>query len=172
MSLLGMSPGVAAAFRDPPFVERTTRYQHLNFVVGGPLLVNRLGLTTALSWTDLSYLVRRRPPLLRNRLGSGFAHAIWKATPVDAVRSLLVVQHVSTTEFTDTAEHAQSTWERSDCGSMFLQRMPRIAPAAAPLSISNRSPVCSVSREAGTNTSLADMAAINACRRASLFGTA
>ena len=110
---LSIPPFVSEGTSPVPAVDRVRHWQDGTALVSGPV-TDRLGLVAAGSWRGLSHV--EAPPVgaTSDRVGSGFAHLVFAATPRDEVRALGWAQRVTTAAVTDAAVHVQSTWERRD----------------------------------------------------------
>ena len=99
--------GVAGAI---PAVDRVDGWQEGHAAISGPL-TDRLGLAAGASWLGLSHVAAPNAGATSDRVASAFAHLAFASGP-DEIRALGLVQRVSTAATTDTAVHAQATWER------------------------------------------------------------
>jgi hypothetical protein len=109
--------GIAGAI---PAIDRVDGWQEGHAAISGPL-TDRLGLAAGGSWLGLSHLPGIGAPgrsiaapnaaASTDRVASGFAHVVYTIGR-DELRALGLVQRASTAASTDTAVHAQTTWER------------------------------------------------------------
>jgi len=93
-----------------PAIDRVDGWQEGHAAVSGPV-TDRLGLAAGGSWLGLSHVAAPNAAATTDRVASGFAHLVFTIGR-DELRALGLVQRVSTAASTDTAVHAQSTWER------------------------------------------------------------
>ncbi|HWW86247.1 MAG TPA: hypothetical protein VNZ26_21780, partial [Vicinamibacterales bacterium] len=127
-----------------PAIDRLNHGYEGSALISGPL-TDRLGLVAAGWWRGSSHVARAQTissantsagtqTALSDQVVSGFATMVYRATPVDDVRVVGWVQHLSsdtstdaffdtrtntvtgmsTNTLTDTAVHIQGTWERHD----------------------------------------------------------
>ena len=110
---LSGSPLVAGFTGGVPPVDRVTAWQDGTALFSGPI-APRFGIVAAGSWRHLSHAAAPGARDATDHAASGFAHLVFAATPRDEVRALGWAQHAATDSRTDTALHAQATWERRD----------------------------------------------------------
>ncbi|HYM22211.1 MAG TPA: hypothetical protein VEU08_03355 [Vicinamibacterales bacterium] len=114
---LSASPLVSGAGATPA-INRIDQWQEAHAAFSGPL-TDRVGLAAGGAFLGLSHAPAPgtlspgaiAAPTTTDRVASGFAHLVHRSAR-DEMRALGLVQRVSTAAFTDTAVHAQSTWER------------------------------------------------------------
>jgi hypothetical protein len=94
-----------------PAVDLLHQWQDATVMVSGPLS-DRVGLVASGSWRGLSQYAGASKNTTTDQIASGFAHLVFAATPRDEVRVLGWAQYGSSSSFTDTGMHLQSTWER------------------------------------------------------------
>ena len=111
-SLTG-SPLLAIGGGAAPAVDRVTGRLDGTAIVGGPI-TPELGIVAAGSWRQLTHVAAPATSELTDRVGSGFAHVVFAASPRDEIRALGWVQLTSTPARSDTGLHLQATWERRD----------------------------------------------------------
>src|SRR5262249_44473178 len=100
----GSGAQTSAAF--VPFVDAVRRVGDGSVLVSGPLNP-RAGLVAAASWRSLSHVVERSATTTTERVGSGFAHVVFSATPRDEIRFVGWGQRATTAAYADTAVHLQ-----------------------------------------------------------------
>jgi hypothetical protein len=114
---------------DPPEIARLHGWDHLTAMASGPIIVNRLGMVVAGSWTDGSQFERSETEAVSAISGTGFAHVVFAPDDRNEMRTIGWLQHTSTpfalrvpigqleAESANTAFHVQSTWaHRSPAG--------------------------------------------------------
>jgi len=102
---------VAGVSGTVPAVDRVEHAQEGAVSLGGPLS-DRVGISVAGSWRNLSHTALPSADATSDRAASAFAHFVVAATPRDEFRALGIVQRITTVASTDTVLHVQSTWER------------------------------------------------------------
>ena len=110
---LSFGPLVGSAGGLVPAVDRVDNRLDGTAIVSGPL-TPKLGIVAAGTWRHLSHVAAPGPRETADRAGSGFGHLVFTATPRDEIRMLGWAQQAATETRTDTAFHAQATWERRD----------------------------------------------------------
>jgi hypothetical protein len=137
---LSGSPLVSPVAGGVPAVDRVTAFQDGTAMISGPINA-RLGVVAAGSWRRLSHVAAPATGDATDRVASGFGHLVFAATPRDEVRLLGWVQHAAAETRTDTALHAQATWERRDPAALSWRLFggytgrDRTEPAASTLGI-------------------------------------
>ena len=96
-----------------PAIDRVSQWQDANVLVSGPV-TEHLGFAAAGSWRGLSHVAAPSLNATSDHVASGFAHLVFAATPRDEVRAFGWAQQITTATLTDSAIHAQATWERRD----------------------------------------------------------
>ena len=96
-----------------PAIDRTSQWQDGNVLVSGPV-TDRLGIAAAGSWRNLSHIAAPGLSATTDSVASGLAHLVFAATSRDELRAIGWAQQITTPALTDSAIHAQATWERRD----------------------------------------------------------
>jgi hypothetical protein len=111
-------------------IETLTNWGHGGFLASGPLSP-RVGIVTAVEWTQSDQVERAGATQARGRTASGFAHVVFTPNSRDEFRTVGWFQHAQApfvpaltaapTTATDeqTFTHIQSTWQRADPGLLW-----------------------------------------------------
>jgi hypothetical protein len=98
---------------DAPPIDRVNGWGQADALASGPL-ADGLGLVVGGWWSHLSHLERGSLTPTRNTLGSAFADTLWQPEANRKLRGLVWVERGNAGVFTDTAIHAQATWDRRE----------------------------------------------------------
>ncbi len=142
--------GAPPAFVSDPFlttaptISRLDQYGNVSFLASGPIIPNRLGIVVAGSWMGSTRFDRADPTPLDSQQASFFSHLVFTPDGDDELRIVAWGQHAVVpyenrlafsqpmAAETDSAVHAQATWERKIAGG-------RLASVSGSYSIRQRS---------------------------------
>ncbi len=111
-------------------IETLTNWGHGGFLVSGPV-TPRLGLVTAIEWSQSDQVERAGATQASGRASSAFANVVFAPNGRDEFRTVAWFQHAqapfvpaltaapSTATDEQTFTHLQSTWQRADAGLLW-----------------------------------------------------
>jgi hypothetical protein len=129
----GLVAGPSSGAPAPP-IHTLSDWRHVGFLGSGPIVPGRLGLVTAIEWTDASQIERAGATQASGRTASVFANVVFAINRRDEIHTVGWFQRtqapfvpaLSTTSATpstatdeQTFTHLQSTWQRVEQGLLF-----------------------------------------------------
>jgi hypothetical protein len=113
-----------------PAIQTLSDWRHVGFLGSGPLVPGRLGLVTAIEWTDASQVERAGATQANGRAASVFANVVFALNRSDEIHTVGWYQKTqapfvpalsapSTATDEQTFTHLQSTWQRAQQGLLW-----------------------------------------------------
>lgn len=132
-SHFGSSPAESESPMTPPPIARLDGWDRATILASGPIIPNRLGLVAAGSVTRAAQFARAETVPVTSDVASALAHLVFTPTRSDEIRTIGWLQYGSApfehrlpfgqpaASITETAGHAQSTWDHGGPGELPLR---------------------------------------------------